>query len=178
MTLLTHTATAYDFMVDGLAYSIRSNGTAGVTYTQERLGSNYSGLTEAIIPERVTYNGKTYSVTAINTYAFYYCKNLKIIKIPNSVTYIGNEVLAECSSLENIILQSNSKYDSRDNCNAIIETASNTLIAGCKNSFIPNTIKTIGTGAFNGCIGLTSITIPNSVTSIGDWAFQIVFRDT
>ena len=172
MTLLTHTATAYDFMVDGLAYSIRSNGTAGVTYTQERLGSNYSGLTEAIIPERVTYNGKTYSVTAINTYAFYYCKNLKIIKIPNSVTYIGNEVLAECSSLENIILQSNSKYDSRDNCNAIIETASNTLIAGCKNSFIPNTIKTIGTGAFNGCIGLTSITIPNSVTSIGDWAFS------
>ena len=62
-------------------------------------------------------------------------------------------------------------YDSRDNCNAIIEKSSNTLIAGCKNSIIPNSVTSIGDRAFLGCSGLTSITIPNSVTSIGDWAF-------
>ena len=66
----------------------------------------------------------------------------------------------------------NTKYDSRENCNAIIETSSNTLIAGCKNSTIPNSVTGIGYYAFAGCRGLTSITIPNSVTSIGYGAFE------
>ena len=61
----------------------------------------------------------------------------------------------------------NTKYDSRNNCNAIIETASNTLIAGCKNTIIPNSVTRIGGYAFSGCTGLTSVTIPNSLTSIG-----------
>ena len=65
----------------------------------------------------------------------------------------------------------NSKYDSRDNCNAIIETASNTLISGCKNSIIPNSVTSIEDYAFYECSGLTSITIPNSVTTIDDYAF-------
>ncbi|MBQ6209968.1 MAG: leucine-rich repeat protein, partial [Prevotella sp.] len=63
-------------------------------------------------------------------------------------------------------------YDSRNNCNAIIETSTNTLISGCKNTSIPNSVTTIGDGAFHGCSGLTSITIPNSVTTIGDGAFH------
>jgi len=65
----------------------------------------------------------------------------------------------------------NSKYDSRNNCNAIIETASNTLIAGCKNTIIPNSVTSIGECAFYGRSGLTSVTIPNSVTSIEAGAF-------
>ena len=65
----------------------------------------------------------------------------------------------------------NNVYDSRNNCNAIIETASNTLIAGCKNTIIPNSVTSIGDWAFYFCTSLTSITIPSSVTSIGDWAF-------
>jgi len=65
----------------------------------------------------------------------------------------------------------NTVYDSRDNCNAIIETATNTLIAGCKNTIIPSNITGIDGNAFHGCSGLTSITIPNSVTSIEGYAF-------
>ena len=63
-------------------------------------------------------------------------------------------------------------YDSRENCNAIIETASNTLNIGCKNTMIPNSVTTIGSYAFANCSSLSSITIPNSVTSIGNNAFK------
>ncbi len=65
----------------------------------------------------------------------------------------------------------NTVYDSRDNCNAIIKTSTNSLIAGCKNTVIPNSVTSIGGGAFENCSSLTSITIPNSVTSIGWYAF-------
>ena len=61
--------------------------------------------------------------------------------------------------------------DSRDHCNALIHTETNTLITGCKNTVIPNNVASIGNGAFYGCSGLTSVTIPNSVTSIGIYAF-------
>ena len=66
----------------------------------------------------------------------------------------------------------NTKYDSREDCNAIIETETNTLVSGCKNTIILNSITSIGNWAFSGCTGLTSITIPNSVTSIGNEAFN------
>jgi hypothetical protein len=71
-----------------------------------------------------------------------------------------------------IVENGNTIYDSRENCNAIIETATNTLIAGCQNTIIPNSVTSIGDRAFSGCSSLTSITIPNSVTSIGDYAFS------
>ena len=62
-------------------------------------------------------------------------------------------------------------YDSREDCNAIIETETNILLCGCKNTIIPNSVTSIGSSAFSGCTGLTSITIPNSVTSIGNDTF-------
>ncbi len=70
-----------------------------------------------------------------------------------------------------VVDKNNNRYDSRDNCNAIIETYTNKLVVGCKNTIIPNSITAIGDGAFSRCSGLTSIIIPNSVTSIGGWAF-------
>ena len=112
------------------------------------------------------------SVTSIGNHAFYCCRSLTSVIIPNSVTSIGSDVLSVCSSLSSIIVEGgNPKYDSRSNCNAIIETSTNSLIAGCMSTVIPNGITSIGFAAFSGHRGLTSVTIPNSVTSIESFAF-------
>ena len=112
------------------------------------------------------------SVTSIGNKAFGNCRALRSITIPNSVTSIGNREFAGCYNLVYISVErDNPIYDSRDNCNAIIETKTNTLIAGCKNTVIPNSVTSIGMGAFEHCNKLTSIIIPNSVGSIGHDAF-------
>ena len=99
--------------------------------------------------------------------------NITSITIPNSVTSIGGGAFSGCSGLTSIIVENgNSFYDSRNNCNAIIETATNTLIVGCMNTIIPNSVTSIVDYAFSGCTGLTSVTIPNSVTSIGNNVFD------
>jgi len=113
----------------------------------------------------------TDDVNEIESGAFSWC-NLKSIKIPSSVSYIGNAIFGLCTDLEIIeVDKNNTKYDSRDNCNAIIETATNTLINGCPKSTIPNTVTSIGREAFQDCTNLSSIIIPNSVSSIGICAF-------
>ena len=112
------------------------------------------------------------SVTSIGDEAFYYCSDLTGISIPSSVTSIGSGAFWGCSGLTTITVDAdNPVYDSRNNCNAIIETATNKLISGCKNTVIPSSVTRIGTYAFIGCSSLTSISIPSSVTSIGDFAF-------
>ena len=126
--------------------------------------SGCSGLASITIPN---------SVKKIGDYTFSGCSGLTSVTIGNSVTSIGKYVFSECSELTSIkVASGNNKYDSRDNCNAIIETASNTLVAGCKNTTIPNSVASIGSYAFSSCSGLTSITIPNSVTSISNNAFS------
>ena len=113
------------------------------------------------------------SVTSIGNQAFNYCNGLTSITIPNNVTSMGNYPFAYCSGLTNIVVEDgNPSYDSRENCNAIIETLYYSLVAGCRNTIIPNSIKDIQTDAFAGCYDLTSIEIPNSVTSIGPGAFN------
>ena len=125
--------------------------------------SSCSALTSITIPN---------SVTSIGNYAFSSCSALTSITIPNSVTSIGNFVFSGCNNLTDLSVASgNTVYDSRDNCNAIIETASNTLIAGCSSTVIPNSVTSIGNNAFRGS-GLISLIIPNSVTSIGDFVFH------
>ena len=134
-----------------------------VTSIGDRAFERCSGFTSITIPN---------SVTSIGNYAFYWCYNLTSVTIGNSVTSIGEGAFERCSGLESIVVDAgNTKYDSRENCNAIIETESNTLIAGCKNTIIPNSVTSIANYAFSGCYGLTSVVIPNSVTSIGDGAF-------
>ena len=122
-----------------------------------------SGLTELTLPN---------SVTSIGDCAFYGCSGLTELILPNSVTSIGNYAFSDCSGLEKITVdRGNKRYDSWGNCNSIIETGTNTLIVGCKNSVIPNSVRSIGDCAFYGCSGLTELTLPNIVTSIGDCAF-------
>ena len=121
-------------------------------------------LTSVIIPT---------SVTRIYDEAFMGCTNLTSVAISNSITIIGEKAFSGCSGLESISVESGNKFfDSRDNCNAIIETKSNTLISGCKNTIIPNGVTSIGASAFSYCSGLTSINIPKGVTSIGGFAFS------
>ena len=111
--------------------------------------------------------------TSITSYAFRDCKFLQSISIPNSVRYLSYTALNGCSSLTKItVADGNPWLDSRDNCNAIIETKTNKLLVGCKNTVIPNSVTSIGSSAFEDCDNLNSITIPNSVTSIGNSAFE------
>ena len=134
-----------------------------VTSIGEGAFRDCTGLTSITIPNSVTY---------IGYHAFCGCSGLTSITIPNSVTSIETCTFSDCTGLTSVVVETgNSKYDSRDNCNAIIETSTNTLISGCKTTVIPNSVTSIGFYAFSDCTGLTSITIPNSVTSIGYHAF-------
>ncbi len=86
---------------------------------------------------------------------------------------MGNYVFRECSALREIVVdEANTVYDSRDNCNAIIETATNKLILGCVNTKIPNTVTSIGSYAFAHCENVGKIVIPDSVVSIEQFAFN------
>ena len=113
------------------------------------------------------------SVVSISSQLFQNCTNLTSVTIGDSITSIGNQAFSGCSGLTSIVVSNgNTHYDSRNNCNAIIVTSTNTLIVGCQNTVIPNSVTSIGWRAFYGCSGLTSVTIPNSVTSIGQYAFS------
>ena len=122
-----------------------------------------NSLTAITIPE---------GVTSIGEEAFCACSSLTALNIPASVTTIGKEAFYGCNGLTAIIVdENNNVYDSRNNCNAIIETNSNTLIVGCVSTVIPEGVTSIGESAFSGYSGLTAVIIPEGVTSIGDYAF-------
>lgn len=167
--------------------SVTYNGT---TYPVTSIGRQAcyrcDELTSVTIPSSVTY---------IDFYAFDGCSSLASIDIPNSVTNIGGGAFTDCSSLTSVFIpktvtklglnpfigcsglesltveSDNPIYDSRDNCNAIINKSTNMLISGTKNTIIPNTITGIDVSAFFGISTMTDINIPYSVTYIGNNAF-------
>ena len=134
--------------------------------------SHYASLSRVSIPYGADYEGYSYRVIGIGTDAFSNCVELSEITIPWFISEIGIGAFSKCPNLTSIVVEEgNEVFDSRNNCNAIIKTSTNTLAQGCKTTIIPNSVTSIGLCAFDSCTGLTSITIPNSVTSIGVGAF-------
>ena len=171
IALMPFASFAYDFMVDGIAYNKLTENTVEVTKNVPNGNCTYSG--DIKIPESVRYENVDYKVTSIGKDAFYFSENLLGVTIPSSVTSIGRGAFEQCIGLERLEVSSENKvFDSRGNCNAIIETETNILLRGCKNTIIPNTITTIGYLAFSDCEELTNIIIPNSVTVIESCAFS------
>ena len=167
-------ASAYDFSAvapngQTLYYNINS-GTTTVSITYPGTSNNsgyYSGYTlptgDLTIPSNVTYNGTTYSVTSIGSYAFYNCSGLTSVTIPNSVTSIGNYAFHSCSGLTSVTI---------GNSVTSIGDYAFRFCSGLTSVTIPNSVTSIGQYAFQNCSGLTgNLTIPNSVTSIGEVAF-------
>ena len=154
-------ARAYDFEVDGIYYNIIS-GTDQVEVTSRSVVySNYSGSVD--IPSTVKYEGTTYAVTTIGCKAFYECRDLTTVAIPNSVTTIGERAFGNCSGLTTVTIP--------ESVTAIGEYSFG-FCSGLTTVTIPESVTTIGGSAFDGCSGLTTVTIPESVTSIGRSAFS------
>ncbi len=139
-----------------------------VTDIGERAFGNCCSLPEIILSS---------SLQSIGMSAFAGCSKLTELWIPASVTFIDTDLgynpFVGCSGLDSIAVDSaNPVYDSRNNCNAIIETENNKLVCGFASTTIPDTVTEIGRSAFYGMDKLTHITIPDSVVSIGDSAFH------
>ena len=114
------------------------------------------------------------SVTEIGNGAFEYNSSLTSCTIGSGVIKIGSLPFYSCSALTDIVVDAGNKvYDSRNNCNALIETESNILIQGSNStSIIPEGVTSIAESAFKGLKGLKSITIPGSIEYIGQYAFS------
>ena len=212
------------FNVDDFWYYIENDGAVLCRHVENGVvkASDYNGPSELVIPSSIEHEGKTWPVTKIGEYSlgmFRQFDRIQRVVIPSSVTEIGASAFSGLPALESIYISksvvkiadnllgeeyttparieidpANPVYDSRENCNAIIVTATNTLIVGRQGSVIPSSVtsiadnafksckelksivipegvKSIGKSAFEGCSGLTSITLPASVESIGSGAF-------
>ena len=128
-------------------------------------GSSYNEdyADKVVIPESVTYEGNTYSVTSIRDYAFNVCRGLTEVTIPNSVTSIGESAFENCRGLTEVTIPSSVTS---------IGKAAFQYCRSLKELTIPNSVTSIGSYAFYLCDGLTEVTIPNSVTSIENNTFQ------
>ena len=134
----------------------------GLTQMGDRVFYGCRKLTSVTLPPALTQIGEC---------AFMLCTQLNSVTIPASLTQIGNRAFSNCSALQSITVENgNPVYDSRGNCNAIIETASNTLTEGCLSTVIPSSVKTIGQYAFQGR-SPSNVTIPAGVETIASYAF-------
>lgn len=176
-------------------YDSRDNCNAIIEKSTKKL---IAGCETTVIPNSVVEIGKNAFCGAdlskinlpnglqiIDDDAFSYCSELHSLTIPSSVTEIGTEAFSYVSNINEIVVdQQNPKYDSRNDCNAIIETKTNTLIFGCGNTIVPEGVTRLEDRAFANCKSLEEIELPDSVTSIGHWCFSksslksIVIPDT
>ncbi len=119
---------------------------------------------EMVIPE---------TTETIGSFAFIGCSNITSVNIPASVKSIGIGITGTGSDklISLTVSPDNTVYDSREGCNAIIETRTNKLIAGCETTIIPQSVTCIGNRAFIHRMGYKSIVIPQNVTSIEEYAY-------
>ncbi len=124
---------------------------------------NCTGLQELELP---------HSLISIGNAAFLHCTGIKELTIPRLVEHIGEEALGVSENALLSVENGNPCYDSREDCNAIIETTTNRLIKGSNKSRIPSTVTSIGVGAFMSCTGVTEVDLPNGLTVIEREAFD------
>ena len=109
----------------------------------------------------------------IGDHAFDQCWDLSAVTIPAGVGYVGDGLFSNCINLKTVTVDpDNQVYDSRSYCNAVIETASNTLVVGCSTTRIPDSVTTIGAYAFESCVAMSEIYIPPTVVRIDETAFD------
>ncbi len=185
--------TGHDYQMNGVYYDLQ--GDTAIVAACEFWDSGR--IPDQVIPETITHEGHIYTVTKIannafngitwlrsiqipNTVkfigdsAFESCLDLKSFYLPKSVTYVGLGAFIDCYDLTSIVVdEENPVYDSREGCNAIIETASAKLTHGCGTSTVPYGVKAIGKEAFSRCKSQNSIVLPNSVKVIEERAFEL-----
>ena len=203
--LLPCLAVAHDFEVDGIYYNITSEEKKTVEVTdpsdKKVVDGGYKDV--VFIPEKVSYGGKEYTVTAIGERAFEYnyellsvampntirsikefafngCINLKSLTISSEVSEIGDYAFMGLRSLEHLAVDCHNKtFDSRGDCNAIIRTMTNTLLVGCKATVIPDGVEVIAGNAFISChdssIEPFELNFPPSVEIIEPFAFNCCY---
>ena len=176
LALIAATASAQDFMVDGICYNILTEDDMTVEVTE----SPYDYTGDVVIPAEVTYDGNTYSVTAIGDGAFYDCDNLTSVSMPSATT-IGDEAFRYCSALTSVSMPKATTigYSAFESCGALtsvsmpsVTTIDNVAFFFC-NALVSVSmpqVTTIGDRAFERCLALTSVYMP-LVETIGEWAF-------
>ena len=152
-------AAGQSFEYDGLKYSVLS--AADKTVTCNGLSDKY--IMDVKVPETVSYEGVTYTVTSVGDYGFSGYPLLLTVELPNTVTSLGERAFYQCERLESVKLP--------DGLKEIPESCFYSCY-DLRTVNIPEGVTTIGYRAFSDCSSLSSVTIPESVVEIGSYAFS------
>lgn len=132
----------------------------------------YAYIGKEEMPEHTVLSLKD-GTTEITGLAFSDCPNLEKVIIPKSTKRVEKYAFAKCPNLYSITVEEGNPYlDSRNTCNAVLNTSTDALLFGCKNTIIPNDCKSVEEGAFYGCTGLENIAFGDQVEFVGNSAFQ------
>lgn len=191
----------FSFIQGGFRYTIQTDSTVSISDAGLDVPLPVSADSTLVIPSSVCHEGKTYQVDyikpesfcvrleikhlvigegmdRIGEYSFYDCLNLTSISIPSTLEYWDETIFKHCSNLRHIaVSEQNERFDSRNNCNAIIDTDENKLVFGCSGTQIPASVETIGKYAFRQCSRqMERIIVPEGVKHIERWAFSGCFN--